>query len=294
MCSAEELENYAKDGELDDYWFLKDVKRGDKYCLEGSLFPDSRMISHVNSSAEGALEKMLDNFDARFDDEMKASVDTLNERFASMLRNNGYGDDYIAEHRLSVRDVVTIASLVEKETAGKDESPNIASVIYNRLSNQSEWPYLNIDAALLYAIGHRDVISESDKNMDTPYNTYKYQGLIPGPIANPGMVSLKAALIPAIPTTIAMRWILPPVSIISPKHWRSTMLSWKDWVANNGKNELLSPAGDMERLEMAVLYGADAVYLAGTSFGMRSFAGNFSTEELPKAVRYAHDHGKSM
>ena len=57
------------------------------------------------------------------------------------------------------------------------------------------------------------------------------------------------------------------------------------------KIELLSPAGDMERLEMAVLYGADAVYLAGTSFGMRSFAGNFSPEELPKAVRYAHDHG---
>ena len=196
VCSAEELENYAKDGELDDYWFLKDVKRGDKYCLEGFLFPDTYDF-YVNSSAEGALEKMLDNFDAKFDDDMKASVDTLNERFASMLRNNGYGDDYIAEHRLSVRDVVTIASLVEKETAGKDESPNIASVIYNRLSNQSEWPYLNIDAALLYAIGHRDVISESDKNTDTPYNTYKYQGLIPGPIANPGMVSLKAALNPS-------------------------------------------------------------------------------------------------
>ncbi len=57
------------------------------------------------------------------------------------------------------------------------------------------------------------------------------------------------------------------------------------------KLELLSPAGDMERLEMAVLYGADSVYLAGTSFGMRSFAGNFSPEELPKAVKYAHDHG---
>ena len=57
------------------------------------------------------------------------------------------------------------------------------------------------------------------------------------------------------------------------------------------KLELLSPAGDMERLEMAVAYGADAVYFAGTSFGMRSFAGNFSPEELPKAVRYAHDHG---
>lgn len=54
--------------------------------------------------------------------------------------------------------------------------------------------------------------------------------------------------------------------------------------------ELLSPAGDMEKLTMAVLYGADAVYLAGTSFGMRSFAGNFSPEELPKAVAFAHAH----
>ena len=57
------------------------------------------------------------------------------------------------------------------------------------------------------------------------------------------------------------------------------------------KLELLSPAGDMERLKMSVLYGADAVYLAGTDFGMRSFAGNFSAEELPLAVKFAHDHG---
>ncbi|MCI2055861.1 MAG: U32 family peptidase [Oscillibacter sp.] len=60
---------------------------------------------------------------------------------------------------------------------------------------------------------------------------------------------------------------------------------------NRKKPELLAPAGDMERLHMAVLYGADAVYLAGTSFGMRSFAGNFSDEELPRAVQFAHDHG---
>ncbi len=57
------------------------------------------------------------------------------------------------------------------------------------------------------------------------------------------------------------------------------------------KIELLSPAGDMERLKMAVLYGADAVYLAGTDFGMRSFAGNFTPEELPKAVEFAHGRG---
>ena len=55
--------------------------------------------------------------------------------------------------------------------------------------------------------------------------------------------------------------------------------------------ELLAPAGDLERLRMAVLYGADAVYLAGEAFGMRAFAGNFSQEELPRAVAFAHDHG---
>lgn len=57
------------------------------------------------------------------------------------------------------------------------------------------------------------------------------------------------------------------------------------------KPELLAPAGDMEKLKMAVLYGADAVYLAGTSFGMRAFAGNFTPDELREAVRFAHAHG---
>ena len=60
------------------------------------------------------------------------------------------------------------------------------------------------------------------------------------------------------------------------------------------KIELLSPAGDMERLKMSVLYGADSVYLAGTDFGMRSFAGNFTPEEMPKAVEFAHSHGVSV
>ena len=61
--------------------------------------------------------------------------------------------------------------------------------------------------------------------------------------------------------------------------------------AERRKPELLAPAGDWEKLQMAVLYGADAVYLAGTSFGMRSFAGNFSDEELPRAVEFAHRRG---
>ena len=57
------------------------------------------------------------------------------------------------------------------------------------------------------------------------------------------------------------------------------------------KPELLCPAGDMEKLRMAVAYGADAVYLAGTSFGMRSFTANFTPDELPQAIKLAHDAG---
>ena len=57
------------------------------------------------------------------------------------------------------------------------------------------------------------------------------------------------------------------------------------------KPELLCPAGDMEKLRMAVAYGADAVYLAGTSFGMRSFTANFAPDELPQAIKLAHDAG---
>ncbi len=195
VCSAEELENYAKDGELDEYWFLEGVKRGDKYCLEGFLFPDTYEF-YKNSSARRVLHKMLDNFAYRFNDDMKASIDTLNERLAAKMSANGYGDEYIQEYKMSMRDVVTVASLIEKETAGSEESANISSVIYNRLTNQDQWPYLNIDAALLYAIGHREEISVEDKEADTPYNTYKYPGLVPGPIANPGLNSLKAALNP--------------------------------------------------------------------------------------------------
>lgn len=62
-------------------------------------------------------------------------------------------------------------------------------------------------------------------------------------------------------------------------------------MADRKKIELLSPAGNGEQLKMSVLYGADAVYLAGSDFGMRSFAGNFSPEELPRAVAFAHSHG---
>ena len=195
VCKAEYLEEYAANGELDDYWFLEGVERGDKYCLEGFLFPDTYNF-YVNDNAENVLEKMLDDFDYRFSDEHIAALDTLNVKLAVMLEANGYDQDYIDSQKMDIRRLVTVASLIEKETANNDESYTIASVIYNRLTNQREYPYLNIDAALLYALGHRDVISAEDKLMDTPYNTYLYKGLIPGPISNPGLNSLNAALNP--------------------------------------------------------------------------------------------------
>ena len=195
VCSAADLEEYAAGGELDDYWFLEGVERGTANCLEGFLFPDTYDF-YINDNPERVLEKLLDTFDYRFGEDMEAAIETLNTRLADMMRSHGYGEDYIAENKFGIYEIVTVASLIEKETANSTESYTVASVIYNRLTNQAAWPYLNIDAALLYALGHKEALTSEDLKTDTPYNTYLYKGLIPGPIANPGLNSLNAALNP--------------------------------------------------------------------------------------------------
>ena len=195
VCTAAELEEYAANGELDEYWFLEGVERGDKYCLEGYLFPDTYDF-YVGDDAGRVLEKMLDDFKYRFSSDMIEAIDALNETLADKMRKNGYGESYIEEHKMTVREVVIVASLIEKETAANEESYTISSVIYNRLTNQAQWPYLNIDAALLYALGHKEYLTTEDTQIDSPYNTYTNLGLIPGPITNPGLNSLKAALLP--------------------------------------------------------------------------------------------------
>ena len=95
----------------------------------------------------------------------------------------------------TVREVVIVASLIEKESAAPAESPKIAGVIYNRLFRWGDTPaYLNIDAALVYA---QDGANETiDTGIDSPYNTYTHMGLTPGPISNPGLASILAALNP--------------------------------------------------------------------------------------------------
>ena len=195
ICKVEALEEYAASGEFADYWFLEGVERGDKYCLEGYLFPDTYDF-YENSTPREALGKMLTGFDRRVDETLRGKLDSLNAHLADLMRRNGKSEQYIADHKFTFHDVVIVASLIEKESGNAAESFNIASVIYNRLYNWGGTPaYLNIDAAIIYAMDGD--ASHIDTGFDSPYNTYLHTGLTPGPIANPGMSSLEAALNPA-------------------------------------------------------------------------------------------------
>ena len=179
VCTAQDIASYAASGELDDYWFLENVERGDGYCLEGFLFPDTYDF-YKNSTPREVLEKLLDNFNAKFTEEMRAQLDTLNAN--------------VTEGEFTIREIAIVASLIEKETASTEESAKIAGVIYNRLYNWNYPALLNIDAAIIYAQdGNSDRI---DTSLDSPYNTYLNAGLTPTPIANPGLASIKAALNP--------------------------------------------------------------------------------------------------
>jgi peptidoglycan lytic transglycosylase G len=140
--------------------------------LEGYLFPDTYNFTRIDTA----------------DDIAAAMV----HRFRQEAQKIGLKrDDDI--HR-----IVTIASIVEKETAVPDERRIVASVYYNRLARNM---LLAADPTVVYAAllagRYRGTIYQSDLAYDSPYNTYKYPGLPPGPIANPGVASLQAAMHPA-------------------------------------------------------------------------------------------------
>lgn len=160
------------------YSFLQGVvPLGDYHRLEGYLFPDTYefYMGGGESEAIQVLNKMILRFDQQFPDELRQKAVDM-----------GY----------SVHQLVTIASLIEKETDGTDQTA-VASVIYNRLERPTDETvgFLNIDAALVYAAG-RPVTQEDYQTLDSPYNTYLNKGLPPGPIASPGMVALNSALNP--------------------------------------------------------------------------------------------------
>lgn len=182
VCKAADLEAYAESGTLDGYWFLAGVKRGHKYCLEGFLFPDTYEF-YLDDEPERVIRKMLNGFDNRFSDSMVDKFVALNNK---------------TKLNLSLQDVVTMASIVEKEKASDPEGYNIASVFYNRLTHSGTYPLLQSDATIKYDVEYRSkgqLTTDAQINA-SPYNTYMKKGLPPGPIANPGLASLNAALDP--------------------------------------------------------------------------------------------------
>ena len=183
VCEIEALEEYAANGELNNYWFLEGVERGHKYCLEGFLFPDTYQF-YKDDEPRRVLEKLLDDFDYRFTDRMRQKLNNLNQKLG-----------YV---HMDLRELVTMASIIEKEKANSLEGYDISSVFYNRLTHASQYPYLQSDATILYAT---DYLNAGELTTDelinaSPYNSYTQPGLPPGPIANPGLSSLDAALDP--------------------------------------------------------------------------------------------------
>ena len=181
VSSKEDLLDVAKNYNF-KYDFI-DNDSEDISRLEGYLFPDTYEF-YVEGKASSALNKLISNFNN------KLTEDMINQAAEKSGR------------KLDLNKIVTIASLIEKETDGKDHD-KIASVIYNRLYGEGDrggtYGLLQIDAALLYALpDHTGAITNDDKAIDSPYNLYKKEGLPPTPIANPGLKSIQAALDPEL------------------------------------------------------------------------------------------------
>ncbi len=143
---------------------------------EGYLFPATYDIA-PGTSAVDALKMMTTRFKA------EAAAFDLEKRAAAM----GYRPD----------EIVTIASIIEGESGRPDDRGKIARVVYNRLENAANWPYLDMDSTTCYAIGGcNGPLTQSQIDTDNPYNTRRVSGLPPGPINNPGGAALSAALDP--------------------------------------------------------------------------------------------------
>jgi len=156
-----------------EYSFLEGLPASENR-LEGFMFPDTYNF-YVNENPVSAINKFLANFNKKMTAELRQQIE-----------ESGY----------TMQQILTIASLIEKEAANDDERGEIASVIHNRL-NSKNLKKLQIDASIQYILPERkEVLSIEDTKIDNPYNTYMYEGLPPGPICNPGIKSIRAALNP--------------------------------------------------------------------------------------------------
>jgi UPF0755 protein len=170
LGSASEFERAGADGSL--------VGQLDPGApdLEGYLFPDTYALSR-RPGAAGTVRAMVERFRQSFDADLRAEAARL---------------------EMSLREVVTLASLIEKETAAPDERPIVSAVYHNRLARRMP---LQCDPTVIYALMRagrwRGNLTRADLQMNSPYNTYRFPGLPPGPIASPGLASLQAAVRPA-------------------------------------------------------------------------------------------------
>lgn len=172
VCSYDDLMDAAANYSY-NYSFIDQSMQGDAKRLEGFLFPDTYEF-YQGMQASSAINKFLENFHDRITAEMLEKAD---------------------ERSMTMQEVVTVASMIEKEAANDDERAMIAAVIYNRI--EAGMP-LQIDSTIMYVLPeHKDVLTVEDTKIDSPYNTYQNKGLPPTPIANPGLASIKATLSPA-------------------------------------------------------------------------------------------------
>ena len=170
VCSREKLEEAAANYEF-DYDFLKELAYGPTNRLEGYLFPDTYEF-YLKDEPQKVLNRLLRNFENRLDEDDLAAIE-----------ESGY----------SMREILTMASIVEAEAANDEERPKVASVMYNRLNNW-EIPLLGMDSTVYY--GAKLLGTTFSTELDSPYNTYLYRGLPAGPICNPGLNSIRAVLYP--------------------------------------------------------------------------------------------------
>jgi len=144
--------------------------------LEGFLFPDTYVVTRSTPTRE-VVATMVENFRRHFTPELARRAEALG---------------------LTMRQAVTVASLVEKETSLPEERPHVAAVYLNRLKLGMR---LQCDPTVIYALQERREwigrLRRSDLEVDSPYNTYLYSGLPPGPICNPGAAALEAAVTPS-------------------------------------------------------------------------------------------------
>ncbi|MFA5248545.1 MAG: endolytic transglycosylase MltG [Patescibacteria group bacterium] len=159
------LKNYAS-----QFDFLAD--KPNCQGLEGYLFPDTYRV-YANASADDIILKMLANLDKKLTSEMRADIKKQNK---------------------TIYEIITMASVIEKEVAKEEDMKIVSGIFWNRLENSQP---LESCATLAYILGvNKAIYTIEDTQTDSLYNTYRHQGLPPGPISNPGMAAISAAIYP--------------------------------------------------------------------------------------------------